>query len=179
MPRGALSPGTRMCTGGGGRRNLGYQTQRLWGATRARDELGDSDERFSWEDHTDTLASHLHPPPRFPTRKGDHRSFEECVWLDAAPMAESGSLRDLCKSSPALNFTGEDTRVQGRKDLFQGGVEWDLNLEPLVHTAGSPGAACSPHHVFPLKGVNASWGAGRFKAADTTDFIPGVWSLHP
>ena len=152
-------------------------------ATRARDELGDNDERFSWEDHTDTLASHLHPPPRFPTRKGDHRSFKERVWLDAAPTAESGSLRYLCKSSPALNFTGEDTRVQGRKDLFQGGVEWDLNLEPLVRTAGSPGAARSPHRVFPLKGVggvvNAPWGAGRFKAADTTDFIPGVWSLHP
>lgn len=66
-----------------------------------RDELGDADEHFSLEDHTDTLALHLHPPPWFPTRKGDHHSFKGCVWLDAAPTAASGSLRDLSKSSPA------------------------------------------------------------------------------
>lgn len=132
-------------------------------ATRVRDELGDNDERLSWEDHTDTLASHLHPPRWFPTRQGDHRSFKGRVWLDAAPAAESGSLRDLCKSSPALNFMGEDTQVQGRNDLFQGGVEWDLNLESLVRTAGSAGAARSSHRVFPLQGVGGGMHPGELE----------------
>lgn len=143
-------------------------------ATRVRDELGDNDERLSWEDHTDTLASHLHPPPWFPTRQGDHRSFKGRVWLDAAPAAESGSLRDLCKSSPALNFMGEDTQVQGRNDLFQGGVEWDLNLESLVRTAGSAGAARSSHRVFPLQGVGGGCTPGSWKIQGS-----GHHGLHP
>ena len=75
--------------------------------------------------------------------------------------------------SPALNFMGEETQVQGRSDLFQVGVERDLNLEPLVCTPGSGGLP-APHTVFPLRGVGVERTPGSWK-------IQGVGhrGLHP
>lgn len=124
-----------------------------------------------------TLTLRLGSPPERGTRLLRGVCVTRCC-----PHGRIGELEGpfQIQPSPALNFMGEETQVQGRSDLFQVGVERDLNLEPLVCTPGSGGLP-APHTVFPLRGVglNALRGAGRSKASDTVDFIPRVWSPRP